>query len=175
MKPYTQLLLLCAALLAANLPAWADGYKIGYISPERILNDAKLAKLAKQKLDQEFARDKQDIDQLKAQLGKMQDTLEKNQITMSESNRLLQEREINSRNLELQRKMAAYDEDLAVLRQRTIEEVAEQVDRVVRKIAESENFDIIFRQAVWASPGIDITDQVIGTLDAMTDSASPSK
>jgi outer membrane protein len=175
LKLYAITVLLFAALLAASPPVPADDYKIGYVSPERILNDSKIAKLARQRLDQEFARDQQEIAQLQAHLRTMQDDLEKNLLTMSQSNRQLQEREIRSKDIEIQRKMVAYDEELKVIRQRAIDEVIEQVDQVVKRIAVSENFDIIFRQAVWASPGIDITGKVIRTLDDMTDSASPSK
>jgi outer membrane protein len=36
----------------------------------------------------------------------------------------------------------------------------------VRQIAESEKFDIIFQEAVYASPRIDITDKVIRAIDS---------
>ena len=37
----------------------------------------------------------------------------------------------------------------------------ERANRVMRQIAEAEKFDIIFQEAVYASPRIDITDKVI--------------
>jgi len=42
----------------------------------------------------------------------------------------------------------------------------------VLQISLAEKFDIIFQEAVFASPRIDITDKVIRALD---DSASPKK
>ena len=42
----------------------------------------------------------------------------------------------------------------------------ELANRVIRQIAEQEKFDIIFQDAVFASPRIDITDRVIKALDS---------
>jgi outer membrane protein len=38
-------------------------------------------------------------------------------------------------------------------------------NRAIRQIAESEKYDIIFQEAVFASPRIDITDKVIKALN----------
>jgi outer membrane protein len=42
----------------------------------------------------------------------------------------------------------------------------EQANRVIRQIAEQEKYDIIFQDAVYANPRIDITERVIKSLDA---------
>ncbi|HTM61709.1 MAG TPA: OmpH family outer membrane protein, partial [Burkholderiales bacterium] len=39
-------------------------------------------------------------------------------------------------------------------------------NRVIRQIAEQEKYDIIFQDAVYASPRIDLTDKVIKSLDS---------
>ncbi len=41
----------------------------------------------------------------------------------------------------------------------------ERANRAVKQIAEAEKYDIIFQDAVWASPRIDITEKVIKALD----------
>ena len=38
--------------------------------------------------------------------------------------------------------------------------------RIIRQIAEQEKYDIIFQDAVFASPRIDITDKVIKALES---------
>ena len=40
----------------------------------------------------------------------------------------------------------------------------DQANRAIKAIAESEKYDIIFQEAVYASPRIDITDKVIKAL-----------
>ena len=44
-------------------------------------------------------------------------------------------------------------------------QVVEQANRVIRQVAEAEKYDIIFQDAVYASPRIDITDKVIKALE----------
>jgi outer membrane protein len=44
-------------------------------------------------------------------------------------------------------------------------ELVERANRVIRQIAEKENYDIIFQEAVYAHKRIDITDQVLSSLD----------
>ena len=48
----------------------------------------------------------------------------------------------------------------------------EQANRVIRQMAEQEKYDIIFQDAVFASPRIDITDKVIKALDASKPAAA---
>ena len=42
----------------------------------------------------------------------------------------------------------------------------EKANRVIRRIAEQEKFDLILQEAAYASPGLDITNQVIKALKA---------
>ena len=45
-------------------------------------------------------------------------------------------------------------------------QVIDQANRIIRQIAESEKYDIIFQEAAYANPRIDITDKVIKALDS---------
>src|SRR5213078_4534489 len=137
MKP--QIILLSAALLIAASPAAAQDKpqpltgKFGFVNTERILRDAAPAVKAQKKIEAEFQKRDQELAHAAEQLKKMQDELEKNSVTMSETQRR--------------------NEELA--------QVVEQANRVIRQIAEQEKYDIIFQDAVFASPRIDITDKVI--------------
>ena len=41
----------------------------------------------------------------------------------------------------------------------------ERANKVIKQIAEAEKYDIIFQEAVYASPRIDITEKVIKALN----------
>ena len=41
----------------------------------------------------------------------------------------------------------------------------DELNRVIRQVAEAEKYDVIFQDAVYASPRIDITDKVIKALE----------
>jgi outer membrane protein len=97
----------------------------------------------------------------------MQDNLEKNAVTMPESDRQKREREFGDLNREFQRRQREFNEDLGHRRKEEFDVVVERANRAVRQIAEAEKLDIVFQneQVVWASARIDITEKVIKALD----------
>ena len=55
-------------------------------------------------------------------------------------------------------------EDLNLRRNEELASVQEQATRVINRIAETDKFDLILQEAVFASGKIDITDKVIKAL-----------
>jgi outer membrane protein len=159
-------LLFAVALATAAIPAWAQSGKLGFVNTERILRDAVPAQRAQKEIESEFKKRDQELAQIAGQLKKMQDDLDKNSMTMSDSQRRAKEREFGDLNREFQRKQREFREDLNQRRNEKLAQVVEQANRVIRQIAEQEKFDIIFQDAVFASPRIDITDKVIKALDS---------
>ena len=140
--------------------------KFGFVNTERILRDATPAIRAQKKIEIEFQKRDQELAKIAEQLKRMQDELDKNSVTMSESQRRNKEREFGDLNREFQRKQREFREDLNQRRNEELAQVVEHANRVIRQIAEQEKYDIIFQDAVFASPRIDITDKVIKVLDA---------
>jgi outer membrane protein len=85
---------------------------------------------------------------------------------MSESQRRNREREFGELNRDFQRKQREFREDLNQRRNEELAQVVESANRVIRQIAEQEKYDIIFQDAVFAAPRIDITDKVIKALES---------
>jgi len=158
------IILLSSLLFATAGPAFAQT-KIGFVSLDRILRDAPVAQRAQKKIEQEFSRRDQELAKTAEQLKKMQENFEKNSVTMSEVDRQKRERELNDLNREFQRKQREFREDLNTRRNDELAGVIERANRAIRQIAEAEKYDIIFQEAVWANPRIDITDKVIKALD----------
>jgi outer membrane protein len=158
------LAVLSIVLCAVANPVRAEG-KIGFVNLDRILRDAAPAQRAQKKIEAEFAKREQELGRGAEQLKRLQDTLEKNSMTMPESERRNREREFNDANREFQRKQREFREDLNTRRNEELAGILERANRVVRQIAETEKFDIIFQEAVFASPRVDITDKVIRALD----------
>lgn len=164
MNRFRLVLLVAAALFATGSMAQAQG-KVGFVNLDRILRDAVPAQRAQKKIEAEFAKRDQELAKIAEQLKKMQENMEKNAVTMSESERTRREREFNDVNREYQRKQREFREDLNQRRNEELAGVLERANRAVRQIAEAEKYDVIFQEAVWASPRIDITDRVIKALD----------
>ena len=149
---------------SSSASAQAEG-RIGFVNTERILRDAVPAQRAQKKIEAEFAKRDQELSKMADQLKRMQDELEKNGVTMAETQRRNKEREFADVNREFQRKQREFREDLNSRRNEELAQVVEQANRVIRQIAEAEKYDIIFQDAVYANPRIDITDKVIKTLE----------
>ncbi len=139
--------------------------KIGYISLDRVFRDAAPAVRAQKKLEQEFSKREQEMQKLAEQLRKLQESLEKNSVTMGESERRTKEREFAEMNKDFQRKQRELREDGNQRRNEELAAIIERANRAIKIIAESEKYDIIFQEAVYASPRIDLTDKVIKALE----------
>jgi len=154
----------CAALAAAaQVPLTG---KFGFVNTERILREAVPAQRAQKKIEAEFKKRDDELAKIAADLKKMQEELEKNAVTMSESQRRNKERDFGELNRDFQRKQREFREDLNQRRNEELAQVVQQANGVIRQIAEQEKFDIIFQDAVFASPRIDITEKVIKALEA---------
>ena len=168
-------IILAAAILATlAVPAVAQapaappaGGKFGFVHTERILRDSIPAQRAQKKIEAEFQKRDRELAGIAEQLKRMQAELDKDAMTMSESQRRTKEREFGDLNREFQRKQREFREDLNQRRNEELAQVVEQANRIIRMIAEQEKFDIIFQEMpAYVSPRIDITDKVIKALEA---------
>ena len=151
------------ALLALAGGALAEG-KIGFVNSQKILNEAPQAAKAKKKIEKDFEKRDQELQRMAKQLQTLQESLDKNSVTMAESERRAKEREFAELNRDFQRKQREFREDLSQRQNEEMASIFERVNKVIKQVAEAEKFDIIFQEAVYASPRIDITDRVIKAL-----------
>ncbi|HEX2334294.1 MAG TPA: OmpH family outer membrane protein [Burkholderiales bacterium] len=157
-----------AAPAAAQAPAAqpAPSGKFGFVHTERILRDSVPAVRAQKKIEAEFQKRDRELAGIAADLKRMQAELDKEALTMSESQRRAKEREFGELNRDFQRKQREFREDLNQRRNEELAQVVEQANRAIRQIAEQEKFDIVFQEMpAYVSPRIDITDKVIKALE----------
>ncbi len=155
---------LAALVLAVFAQTAAAEVRVGFVNSDRVMKEAPPAKKAQQKLEKEFEKRDQELQRLAKQLQGMQEALEKNGMTMAEGERRNKEREFNELNRDFQRRQREFREDLNQRRNEELAGVLERANKTIRQIAEAEKYDIIFQEAVYASPRIDITDKVIKAL-----------
>ena len=148
-----------AALEAAEL-------KIGFIDAERINRESAPAELASKRLEKEFAPRAQELQRRESQIKSLQSQLEKDAMTMGESDRRAKEQELSRLTLDFQRLQRSYSEDLNLRRNQELQTLFERANRVIKSIAESEKYDLILQEAVYRSPRLDITDRVLKALAA---------
>lgn len=158
------LVLAAAVLLASPNLLAANELKIGFVSTERVFREAAPAVKALKKIEKEFAGRDAEIQKLIKQARDLQVLLEKEAMTMGESERREKEQELARMNRDLQRMQREFREDLNLRKNEELATVLERANKVIQQIAESEKFDLILQEAVYRSPRIDITDKVIKAL-----------
>jgi len=138
--------------------------KVGYVNTQRIFRDAPAAQKAAKKLEGEFAKRDQELQRMAKQLQGLQENLEKNAVTMAESERRAKEKEFGDLSREFQRKQREFREDLNLRQNEENAAVIEKANRAIKQIAETDKFDLILQDVVWVSPRLDITERVIKAL-----------
>ena len=157
---------LALALPPAAAQSPQAGSKFGFVHTERILRDSAPAMRAQKQIEAEFQKRDRELAGIADQLKRMQEDLEKNAMTLTDTQRRAKEREFGDLNREFQRKQREFREDLNQRRNQELARVVEQANSVIRQIAEQEKFDIIFQEMpAYVSPRIDITDKVIKALE----------
>ena len=158
--------LVVASLMSALFVAGeaAAELKVGYVNTQRIFRDAPAAQKAGKKLEGEFAKRDQDLQRMSKQLQGLQENLEKNSVTMAETERRAKEKEFAELSREFQRRQREFREDLNLRQNEENAAVIEKANKAIKQIAEAEKFDLVLQDVVWVSPKLDITDRVIKAL-----------
>lgn len=156
-----------AALAAVSLMtagAVQAEVKIGYINTQRVLSDAPQAARAKKKIEKEFEKRNLELQKMAKQLQSLQESMEKNAVTLTEAERRNKEREFTDLGRDFQRREREFKEDLNLRQNEEMAAIFERVNKAIKAIGETEKFDLIVQEALYASPRIDITDRVLKQL-----------
>ena len=161
-----RLLLAIAAcfMFVTGTVAAAQELKIGFVSTERVFREAAPAVKALKKLEKEFAPREDEIKKVTQDGRDIQVKLEKEGMTMSASQRRDLETELGRLSRERQRMEREFREELNLRKNEELAAVLQSANKVIKEIAEKENFDLILQEAVYRSPRLDITDKVIKAL-----------
>lgn len=150
-------------MLGSSQMVLAD-LKIGFVNTERIMKEAPIAQRAQKTMEKEFAPRVQELQALAKQIREMQADLDKNGMTLKDSDRRSKERDIEAMNRDFQRRNREFREDQNVRSNQEYTLIQERAQKVIQQIADADKFDLILQEAVYFSPRIDITDRVLKSL-----------
>jgi outer membrane protein len=153
-------------LALAGAGAQAQELKIGYVNSDRVLREAAPAKAAQAKLEAEFSKREKDLNDIGARLKAASEKLDKDAPTLSEAERSRRQRDLVDQDREFQRKRREFQEDLSQRKNEELAGVVDRANRVIKQIFETEKYDLVIQEAVFAGPRVDITDKVIKALNA---------
>ena len=144
-----------------------EGFRIGFVNPDRVLREALPAKNAQAKLEAEFLKREKDLTAQGEALKAASEKFEREAPTLSESQRVSRQRGLVDQDRDFQRRRREFQEDLNARKNEELQQVYERANRVVKQVAESEKYDAILQEAIYINPKHDITDKVIKALNAV--------
>ena len=155
-----------AAVMAfASGSVFSAELKVGYVQVDKILQEAPQTSESGKKLEKEFSPRTQELDRMQKQIKDLQTSLDKDGLTMSESDRRNKERDLSNVNLEFQRKQRELREDVNLRKNEELSSLQDRINKAVTAVAEAEGYDLVVYSGVaYASKKVDITDKVLKSL-----------
>jgi len=139
--------------------------KIGFVNTDRVFKEAAPALRSQKKLQEEFAPRDQEIKAVNSQATEVKAKLEKDGLTMAESEKRALESELARLSREIQRLQREFREELNLRKQEELKVILRIANEEIDKIAAEEKYDLILQEAVYRSDRLDITDKVIKALE----------
>ena len=152
-------------ILSLATSASGQELKIGFVNTDRVFKEAAPALRSQKKLQEEFAPRDQEIKAVNAQATVVKAKLEKDGLTMAESEKRALESELARLSREIQRLQREFREELNLRKQEELKVILRIANEEIVKIAAEENYDLILQEAVYRSDRLDITDKVIKALE----------
>jgi outer membrane protein len=153
------------AALAQN-PNSGTGVRIAFVNTDRLLRESTPAKAAQTRLQQEFSRREKDINDADAALKTATDNFQRDSPTLNDSQRQQRQRQLADMDRDLQRKRGEFQDDLNARKQEELQKILDRANQVVKQIAQTDHYDVILQEAVYANPRLDVTDKVIQALNS---------
>lgn len=161
--------LLFAALMtfAVVAPAQAAGVRIAFVNSSALLEQAPQAELAKKKLEKEFAPREKEIHDAQQSAQTLEQKLNRDGVTMSDSDRSKQEQELNRRLRDLQRMQSNFRDDLNLRKNEELGKLQRLILSAIQDVAKAKGYDLVLAEGVvYAAPKVDITKAVLAQLQA---------
>jgi outer membrane protein len=145
--------------------AQAQTSKVAFVNIPKLLEKAPQAVAANKRLEKEFEPRNRALLKLRKELRDLEDRLQREGVTMSESQLNRLEADIRNRKREISRTQDDYREDLNIRRNDELRKLQKRVYEAIVELAKKEKYDMVMGDGViYASDSVDITDKVLNKL-----------
>lgn len=157
-----------AALLLGTTAAYAEEFKLGFVDMQRALNETEDGKKAKAALKKVFDQKQKELDEQQAALKKDIEDLDKKRTLLPADQVHAKEAELQARMQKVQQTYLRHQQDLSGKEQEATAKIYERMNKILQKIASSENFSMIVDKSalVFAKPHLDLTNELIRRYNA---------
>ena len=153
-----------ALVVVATVSVASHAQSIGYVDAVKLIDQAPQGKDEVKLLEQNFSERNRDLKARIDQFNADEADLQKNAVLMSSEELQEKRGQLRERQRSLQREQQIYNEDYARSRNQGLARLEKLISEVIVEIAKQDKVDLVVQQAVYASPGIDLTPKVLERL-----------
>jgi outer membrane protein len=155
------------ASLSLPLPrlAFAEDLKIGYVDMQRALYETEDGRKAKAQLKKVFDQKQKELDEQQENFKKKKEDFDKKRSILSPDKVREKETELAQDFEKVQQSYLRHQKDLQEKEGEVTQKIFERMNRIIGKIAQTENFTMIFDRTqaglIFAKPHLDLTNELI--------------
>ena len=165
---------LAGAVAAA--PADAAGLRIAVVNYGELLQNSPQAQAAVATLRAEFAPKQRSLQTEANQLKAKEDTLKKNEATMTQDQRDQAELNLRERYQDLARKQSEIQDDVNTRRNELMSELQRTLVQVVQAYAKQQRYDLVLADGViYSDSALDITPAILSALKSQAGRRAPAR
>lgn len=153
-----------AALLAAPLASAET--KIATIRSLDLMRDAPQIKSANEKMKTEFEKKQKDLDSERKKLEDDAKKFQREADTLSAQQRANAEKDLNTRKIDFEFKARQMSEQVQAREQELRRDLQAKFAKAIEEVAKEKNIDLVLQDPVYATPAIDITEEVLKRLSS---------
>ncbi len=154
---------LAVMVFSVASPVMAD--KIGYVNAVELVETAPQGKRELKALEDEFKARENALLALRDEAVALEQALTKNSLLLKDSEKTAKTKKLKALQRRLQREQRELSEDFNLRRNEALAKLQKIVTDAVIEVAKAQDYDIIFQQAVWFKPKIDMTQAVLDYLE----------
>lgn len=160
-----RIFLFCALSLLIGLKTAYAETKIGYVNAVELVEMAPQGQKALKELENEFKGREQELLALRDQAVELEQSMSKNSLLLKDAEKDEQAKQLMELQRRLQREQRELSEDFNLRRNEELAKLQKVVTEAVIQVAKEQDYDIVFQQAVWFKPSIDMTQAVLDYLN----------
>ena len=162
--------------MAGTAQAQAAGLRIAVVNYGQLLQESPQAQSAVSALRAEFAPKQRSLQVEAAQLKAKEDTLKKNEATMTQDQRDAAELDLRERYQDLARKQTEIQDDVNTRRNELMSKLQKTLQQVVQSYAKQQRYDLVLADGfIYADQALDITPAILSALKSQAGHRAPAR
>ncbi|GIL17725.1 MAG: OmpH outer membrane protein [Oligoflexia bacterium] len=157
--------ILMSLVMVVGASAFGAESKIGFVDVQKAIQSTAAGKKAKESLDAEFQKRKQNLDKKKADIEKMGQDLEKKKSVLSEEVMNKKQMELQEEMLKFQKTVAENQVEIQKKEKDLVEPILEKMKKTIEKVAQEKGFTLVIEKqgqnVLFAQKDSDLTEDVV--------------